>query len=78
MTDNIPRTSSGIAAQWCVAGMELGAAARTLAIRIDFVADDRPEVPGMERMHPVRDRRAGPLVHAELPERRRPTASSKS
>ena len=66
MTDKISRTAVGIAAPRCVAGMGLDAATSTLAIRIDFVADGRPAVPGMERTHPVRDMRRGLLVGAEI------------
>jgi len=46
MNEKLFETALGIAAPWYVAGVDLDAAARTLTIRIDFVAGSRFAVPG--------------------------------
>jgi transposase len=55
MTEKIFETALGIAAPWTVAGVDLDAGARTLTIRIDFVAGSRFAVPGEDGAHPVHD-----------------------
>src|SRR3989344_6042353 len=63
MTEKIFETALGIAAPWYVAGVDLDAVARTLTIRIDFVAGSRFAVPGVDGAHPVHDTQAKRLRH---------------
>ncbi|MBI5782695.1 MAG: ISL3 family transposase, partial [Gammaproteobacteria bacterium] len=53
MTEKIFETALGIATPWYVAGVDLDAVARTLTLRIDFVAGSRFAVPGVDGEHPV-------------------------
>jgi transposase len=55
MTETIFETALGIATPWYVAGVDLDAVARTLTIRIDFVAGSRFALPGEALAHPVHD-----------------------
>jgi hypothetical protein len=63
MTEKLFETALGIAAPWCVAGVELNAAARALTIRIDFAPGSRFAVPGQAGVHPVHDTGARRLRH---------------
>ncbi|HLC35584.1 MAG TPA: ISL3 family transposase [Anaerolineales bacterium] len=63
MTEKIFETALGIATPWYVAGVDLDAVARTLTIRIDFVAGSRFAVPGVDGAHPVHDTQAKRLRH---------------
>jgi hypothetical protein len=55
MTAKIFETALGIATPWYLAGVDLDAVARTLTIRIDFVAGSRFALPGEAGAHPVHD-----------------------
>jgi hypothetical protein len=55
MTEKIFETALSIATPWYVAGVDLDTGARTLTIRIDFVAGRRFAVPGVDGTHPVHD-----------------------
>lgn len=63
MTEKIFETALGIVPPWYVAGVDLDAAARTLTIRIDFVAGSRFAVPGVDGAHPVHDTVTKQLRH---------------
>lgn len=63
MTEKIFETALGIVPPWYVAGVDLDAAARTLTIRIDFVAGSRFAVPGVGGAHPVHDTVTKQLRH---------------
>ena len=63
MTEKIFETALGIVPPWYVAGVDLDAVARTLTIRIDFVAGSRFAVPGVDGEHPVHDTVTKQLRH---------------
>lgn len=55
MTEKLFENALGIAAPWFVAGVDFDAAARTLTIRVDFVAGSRFALDGVVGKHPVHD-----------------------
>lgn len=55
MTEKLFEAALGISAPWYVAGVGFDAKARTLTIRVDFVAGSRFAVLGAEGLHPVHD-----------------------
>ena len=55
MTEKLFEAALGIGAPWFVAGADFNAQARTLTIRVDFVAGTRFAAPGVIGEHPVHD-----------------------
>jgi transposase len=55
MTEKLFETALGISTPWFVSGTDFDAQARTLTIRVDFVAGSRFAVAGIEGEHPVHD-----------------------
>ena len=55
MTEKLFETALGISAPWFVAGTDFDAQARTLTIRVDFVAGSRFAIAEVSGEHPVHD-----------------------
>lgn len=55
MTDKLFEAALGVALPWQVTGTDFDAPAKTLTIRVDFVAGSRFAVAGVEGAHPVHD-----------------------
>lgn len=55
MTDKLFEAALGVSAPWQVTGTDFDTAARTLTIRVDFIAGSRFALAGMDGQHPVHD-----------------------
>ncbi|MFN9738078.1 MAG: ISL3 family transposase, partial [Pseudomonadota bacterium] len=54
-TGKLFEAALGVEASWYVAGTDFDAEARSLAIRVDFVAGSRFALAGVDGKHPVHD-----------------------
>lgn len=55
MTDKLFEAALGVSPPWQVTGVDLDAAAKTLTIRVDFIAGSRFAPVGVDGQHPVHD-----------------------
>ncbi len=55
MTDKLFEAALGVSSPWQVMGADFDAAARTLTIRVDFIAGSRFALAGYDGQHPVHD-----------------------
>jgi len=55
MTDKLFEAALGVCSPWQVTGTDFDASAKTLTIRVDFIAGSRFAVAGVDGQHPVHD-----------------------
>lgn len=55
MTDKLFEAALGVSPPWQVTGADFDLAAKTLTIRVDFIAGSRFALTGVEGQHPVHD-----------------------
>jgi transposase len=55
MTDKLFEVALGVCAPWQVTGADFDAVAKTLTIRVDFIAGSRFALAGLDGQHPVHD-----------------------
>src|SRR5690606_6978631 len=55
MTDKLFEAALGVSPPWQVTGADFDLAAKTLTIRVDFIAGSRFALAGVEGQHPVHD-----------------------